>query len=338
MSNVLRYLGFAEETTYNQALSPDAMMHLDIASSSLDAPADTELIYPGGLGKVARTRKAGFYTPSGDIVVAVDIRSIGYFLKYALHGYVFTAGDPNLHELYGDNEQLLDSFVARLGKVQFEHVFSGCCINSLRIAVEGEFCMLTIGVNSAKDAKATIKAISELLLPTSYPLAFHEVTASVGDKDGDYADESAIIKTFTLDIANNIDAVAGRSIGSRFPRRMPAKERVLTISGNLWYEDLEKLERVWGGSTGPVAGGSVAVKMRFTFNAGSDGSMIMELPNAYYSQVGQTITGRDEIVQAFTARALLEEDVTLADDVTKVDTEMLVSLSNDEDEMEPAGS
>lgn len=323
---VQRYLGLAEETSYNMETPPAAVVHLDIASASLDTPSDPNLIYGGGLQRSATLQRPGFYAPSGNIMYAFDVNSVIYLLKWGLGAYVFTSeggtGTLNLHEFYGSADNVLDSFCARVGKDYFEHVFSGCVINSLELQVEGEFCNLTADIVAAKDSKDTIQAIADLSLPDAYPLAFHEVTASI-----DGSDLSAKVKTLNLSISNNMDAESGRGLGSRHPYRVIGGERETEISMELFFEDSSVLEDFWGGATGPAATGVSEIPIVLTFDNGAHGSMEITLPKVAYSEVQQQPSSRDEIVQSVTGRCLMST-ITLADS-SEVESEIGVNVEND---------
>ncbi|KKN20728.1 hypothetical protein LCGC14_0932480 [marine sediment metagenome] len=335
----LRYLGVADEATYNPTVPPEATLHVDIASATLDAPTDPDLVYEGGLGRSARTRRPGFYAPIGNLVYAFDIDSIGEFLRWALGGYVFTADDPeiglNTHEFYGSNESLLPSFTARLGKdeladaTNFEHVFTGCVVGQLAIAASDNLVQVTVDVQAARDYRDDIKAIADLLLPSSYPLAFHEVTASL-----DSVDRSALVKSVDFAINNNAAVADGRSIGERFPRRIPFNERSTTFSLTLFWESLAELQQFWGDIDGVALTGQLDIPVIFTFNAGDDAgtwaadkTMEVTLPRSWYTQSQQQASGRSELVQTVAGRAL-SGDIALADAITIVDAEVYVKLIN----------
>ncbi|KKK67680.1 hypothetical protein LCGC14_2951660, partial [marine sediment metagenome] len=255
----LRYFGSVKETTFNEATPPVATAHVDIASATLDTPSEPDIIYAGGLQRTAKTRRPGFYAPAGNVVYAFDIDSIGEYLRYALGGYVFTAATPeatlNTHEFYGDASATLPSFVARLGKdkladnTNFEHVFSGCTLNSLSIAVSDALAEATLDIQAAQDSRADILAVTDLLLPTSYPLAFHELIASLNS-----VDRSVLIKSAEFTINNNAAVGDGRSIGSRFPRRIPVGERATTFTFELFWDSIAQLQLFWGGNDGPIIG------------------------------------------------------------------------------------
>lgn len=325
MAEVLRYLGVCEENEFAESPAPAAVIHVDIASASLDVPGDTEMIYGGGLSRGPYIHRPGFYSPSGDIVYAFDIRTIGFLLKWALGGYSFGAGSPlNTHTIYGSSKNILDSFCARLGKDVFEHVFSGCVINTLTLKVEGAYCELTAAIIAAKDAKATLKTLADLLLPDEYPLAFHEVTAKIAT-----VDQSAKIKSLNIEIANNLSAEAGRTIGSRHPRLIRAGERTVTVSKTLMFDETDELERYWGGVAGPSILGGTEFEIEINFDAGDDGSLKIDLPRFIYTAVGQKPSGRDEQVQTTTGRAFLPKEI-----VEETDTDIVATLENKEESME----
>lgn len=320
MAKILRYLGLAEETTF--AEPAEAEFHVDIASATLDSPSDTHLDFESSMGRGARIHRPGFYSPSGNIVYAFDIKTIRWLLKWTLGGYVFTDQD-NLHEIYASDNTDLPSFTARLGKDLFEHVFTGCKINSLEISVEDSFCQATAELVAVKDSKAVLKEQHELILPEDYPLAFYDVTMNL-----DGSDISSQVKSFTLSISNGIDAASGRSIGSRYPRKLLAAEREITLSCSMFFEDTSQLERFWGGSLGPSETGSQEYSLEFNFDAGGGKGMVIKLPRVIHTSVNIQPSGREELVQEISAKAYMSS-MYLNDGVTPITTDMYVSIVDD---------
>lgn len=321
-TQIVRYAGFANESAID-ALS-SAQVHVDIASSSLDVPGDTQIEWQGGMGRARQTHRPGYYAPEGDVEMAFDVETVGRFLRYVLGGYVFTSNTtaPNDHEIYGVPDRDLPMFSTRIGKDIFEHAFEGCLANSLTLNVEDEFAMLTMGILARADSDQPIQAVEDLMLPAAYPLAFHEVTFSAGGSD-----VSAKVRSLDLSIENGGDAGEGRGLGSRHPYRQRANARNVELSLTLYYEDQTELERLWGATGGPSETGSSEYEGIITFDAGADGSMDLTLPRLVNWTVEQQPSGRDAMEQSVTAQAFAG-DTTLIDGTTNVDTEVYCHLQN----------
>lgn len=332
MSEVLRYAGFGNEQTFGTPVP--AQFHVDIQSASLDAPSGVETYYPGAIGRGLRTRRPGFYAPSGNIVYGWDIRTIAAMLRWTLGGYAFTEGasdEHNLHEIWGSADIVLPSFTSRIGKDLFEHVFAGCVANKLDLDLATDFLLATMDTVAQKDSKDSLAALGELLLPDEFPLAFHEVTASLGDESGD--DISAKVRALKLSISNGVKAESGRGIGSRYPRRLNGAGRDVTISVELAYESLDHLEAFWGGASGPSDAGATDQIMRINADAGEDGSLALLVPSAHFTKVPTQPKGRDEITQNCELRAMTSE-IDLEESGTAVQSELLASVLNDADDLE----
>ena len=418
----LRYAGFREEGIYNEAGETPAIFHVDIASAGLDAPSDSDLIHSGGIGRSNSLRRPGFYSPSGNVVYAWDISTIGWLLKWALGGYEYTVGsvpaqaevqvlylggatggtfvlgngidvtpplafgasatdidtaletlfdtvdkvtvvvgadftitfdaaaigrsgliayfggltgatDPTLtetvpylptlnrHEFFGTDEGVLPSFQAYIGKDVFEHNFHGCCLDNLELAADEGFCLATGDIVAARDTKEALLTVADLLLPTTYPLAFHEVTMRLA---GEAATE-ARVKKMALKIPNGLET--GRRLGSRHPIRLTAGARELELTTELYFDSMDELNRFWGAATGPDPLGGSEFAVSIIFDAGDDGILTVACPRAYYATLGTQPSGKDELVQSATIK-LLADAITLDDAVTVVNSELLITLDN----------
>jgi hypothetical protein len=330
MPPVLRYAGFGNEAIFGDPV--EAAFHVDIQSASLDTPSGTETYYQGGIGRGLRTRRPGFYAPSGNIVYGWDIRTIAAMLRWVLGGYAFTGDTPhNLHEMWGTAESILPSFTARIGKDVFEHIFAGCVADKLELDLASDILQASMDVVAAKDSKGTLTEEADLLLPEEFPLAFHEVTATLDA--GSSEDISAKVRALKLTIANGVKAESGRGIGSRFPRRLVAGGRDITGGLDLYFENLDHLEAFWGGATGPADSGSVDMGLAINATAGADGSLALNLPSVHFSKVSLPVSGRDEVKQSTELRAMTT-DIVLDDGVTTVRSELLASVLNDADDLE----
>lgn len=330
---IFRYLGVSLESPFAESPAPAAQFHLDLMSASLDTPNAPELLFEGSLGRGSETHRPGYYSPAGDVVVAVDINTIGWFLYAAQGGYEFTTAVlPALrtHELFASNASLLPSLCIRVGKDLYEHVFSGCIINQLELAITEGYATLTVDLAASVDGLAALSPLASLILPVSFPLMFHDVTAT-----RDAGDVSAQIKTFSLVINNNSDAAFGQSIGSRYARKIVSNARTVTISADMFFNNDDELVRFWGGASGPVDAGTTEFAMGFLLDAGADGQLEIAAPRVIYDNVPAQPSGRTQMTQNVTMTAYMA-DHTLADAVTDVRSEILCTLTNVTGEMAPA--
>lgn len=330
MSTVRRYGGFVEEANFNPATPPDAVFHIEIGSAGLDVPDNPNIEYESGLYRGRTSLRPGFYAPAGNIVFPVDIRSIGYFLKWALGSYVYTDGGAgtNTHEIYGLEGTELPSFTSHIGKDAFEHIFTGCVVNSLQIAIESDYIIVTVDVIGAKDTKATLKAIADLTLFNENLLTF--IAAGITFGGDSY---NCKIKGFTITIENNADAAAGKGIGTRYPCRIPVGARNVNLSGTLYFEDETEYAKYWGQATGISDDGPSNEEIIVTIDSGDDGSLELKFPKVIYTNVTAPPSGRAPIDHGFSAYAMVDT-VTLADAVTEINTELLVTLENNNDDMD----
>jgi hypothetical protein len=326
-----RYCGFCEEGVFNPAVAPEATFHIDIASASLDVPSDPNLHFEGGMSRGRKIVRPGYYVPAGNVVYAIDIRSIGYFLKWALGLYKFTDGGvgTNTHEIYPSEDIVLPSYTVRLGKDNFEHVFRGCVMNGLELKIEDNFILGTLDNIGTRDTKAALKEISGLSLFDENNLTFIDASLALGNA----VNYNCKIKGMTISITNGANAAAGKGIGSRFPCRIPVGNRNIDIKGNLWFEDSTEYEKFWGGSNGVSVNGSTTEAMAVTIDSGVDGSIELEFPALMYTDLKTPPSGRGEIVQAFSGIALIG-DITLADAQTEIEAEVLATIQNNNDDMD----
>lgn len=339
MSKILRYAKFAEVASFDlEAALPSPQFTVDTAGTGLDVPADTQLIWEGGIGRGPRSHAPGFYALSGNIEQAADIHTLAWWLKWTLAGYAFTVDTPemgtNLHETWGATDLELPPFVGWLGKDLFEQVVRGCMVSQLQLQVSDGFLTLTPDIIAAKDAKGTLDESVLDQLPIVPALTFPHVRFWVGGTDA--ADErSAKITDLTLTINNNGDAGRSRGLGSRFPQRIiPAGQRDTTVQFTTYYDSTEHIERVWGDPNGPSDDGTTELPLRIVANSGTDGQVTIDLPRVIFTQVQTQPSGRSPIEPQVSATALL--DTVTLEDTTEVESEIYARLENDQAELEAA--
>lgn len=321
----IRYAGFGKETTFGTAA--DATLHVDIASASLDAPSGSIIEYQGGLSRGRRYSKKGFYSPSGNVQFGFDVDTITEILAWTLGGYKFKGGagngSKNEHGVWADDSLIPTSFTTRIGKDVFEHVFTGCVVNSLTIDVDSEYCMATVDIVASEDSSGNLKSASELLLSELYPLAFHEVTVASSNN----SNFAARVKKLNLEISNSASSDAGKRLGKINPVNIPFGRREINIDLDLFYEDTSELTKFWNKSDDTII---------ITFDGGTAGSIVMTFPKVVTTEISTQPSGVDEIIQSTTLHAYIEEVARpLGTDATdKISTEMTVLLTNSAPEVQ----
>jgi hypothetical protein len=336
---IFRYAGLCEEATFAETPAPDAMFYIDEMAASLDAAQDSQIFYEGGRGRGINFSRPGYYKCGGDIEYAFDIRSIGFFLKWMLGGYAFTAGTLNRHELYGQDDSSLPSFCARLGKDRldddqnFEHGFMGCVIDSMEISVEADWTLCKMGIKAAKDFRADIKSNVEVsgLSAVEFPMVFHEVKVYRNN-----AEISANVKKLNLKIENNVNVDGGRSLGYRYARRLRAQARNITIGLDYFYEDIDVLKLLWGDDEGPSDSGPTEFPLVLTFAYVGGGQMDIIFPRFVHEKVPIQTSKRDEVNITAEGRALM--DTVELNDESEVRTDIFVTLQNEQDDMALGGT
>ncbi len=394
---ILRYLGLGIEGKYGEAV--DAQIHRDILSATLDKPGDPLIHYDGGLSRMRRLSRPGFYSPNGNIVLGADMGVLKIALAAALGGgdvvnaveisgagteevngiytetepdnpgewklvtsnygaeagarIVRTAGAtpsvtmnywdgsswktpyfvdvvpegsknitswtwqidadgeapvpvaawafPEDPEMWGNTGTLLPALTSRIGKDMFEHVFSGCIVNSLELAVDDSYAQLTVDLAGRKDGRADLLDFCQLDLGDDVTLAFHEMRATRGF-------ESAQIRSLNLTVNNNVDAAGGRGPGSRYPHRIPAGAREVNAELTLWYENEDHVKRFWGGDTGPGNLGPTEFDLELEFtDPGSGETLTISIPRCIYSAASHQPSGRDRMDESVSVIALMEQ-------------------------------
>lgn len=291
MPDYLRYAQLGQESIHGTAVA--GAVTVDPESSSLDSPGDQAIIWPGASG-VDRQVAPAPYVMDGDLVVALDDVVAGWILKWLLGSVATSGAEPSYTHVFTPNRaSLLTPFTTRIGKDIFEHVFSGCVLDSLVIDVGAEFVKATLGILASQDAKAELAAA--VAFSEGNLFAPHLVTAEIGA-----VDESARVDAMKLSIKNNGDLKAGRTIGSRFARR--AYRGALEVTGDLTlsFTDTDELERFWGTATGPTSTSLTEFALSLVLGT----ALTIDLPRCVYTAMGQPLSGRDRIVQKGSIRAL----------------------------------
>jgi len=96
---------------------------------------------------------------------------------------------------------------------------------------------------------------------------------------------------------------------------------------SLSFDSTAELETFWGTATGPDAQGGDDIGFTLLYSAGADGSLEIALPRMHYLTVPTQPSEREEMTQEVEAMALVT-NITLADTLTIVESELLATVTN----------
>ncbi|MCH5586316.1 phage tail tube protein [Shimazuella sp. AN120528] len=294
---ITRYFSYGEEATFGTPAL--AVETIDPESAELDPSGDQALIYEG-VSRLDRTVAPAFYRSEGSLSTPVDLTAFAWFLKWALGGYTVTGTAPSFtHHFFPEQSALMKSFTARVGKDVFEHIFTGCVVDSLSLELDDGFFVGSVDIAGGADQKGTLQANPTFTQGEIY--APHQVTAEING-----VDESATIEKLSIKIETGADNEAGRTIGSRFPRRAYRGAFSVEIELGLSFFSTMQLERFWGTATGPST--NKLTEIDTVIHVGDN--MDILIPRAVYTAMSQPLSGRDRIEQTATIRALVKADGT----------------------------
>ena len=331
-----RYVGILEEASFgvvDDAASPLTAYDLTsgLTSVDLDAPKDPNIALPT-VERFPTRHIPGYYSASGSIEYAIDVNTIGWFLKWGLGGYKYTVGagqSPNVHEFWSGRAINPTTFTTRIGKDAFEHVMSGCAINKMSLGVDKDLATMKNDIIAQKDTKGTIRQPEDLNLIDSdiYPLAFYNVGTTI-----DNHEVSSSVKKWTWDYDNGFKAEDGQGQGSRFPYFWLNRPGKITLAIQLFTNDVsDQLMEYWGDTTGPNADKpQTNFEVVTVFDSDAFGQMTVTFPSCYYTEVPSSYKGADPMEPTL-AVALEAAEVTLTDASQEL-TPVYIKLENFEPE------
>lgn len=322
-----RYVGIGIENSFGTPQTT-ADMFLESGKCTLDIPSDPTLEID--TMEETRTRiKKGYYSPEGDIELALDINSILEILYLTYGRYKFTAGanegDLNTHEIWAGSNRKLPSFTTLVGKDDgnendFEHQFYGCVVSKLALSLSDGVATSTVSVVAQKDGKDELK--EDVDLSDSVPIAFYEAETML-----DNTNVTGDTTSFDFEFDNGVDASKGQAFGSMFAYRLKSQGKTPSIKTVIAYQGDTYLVKFWGSQTGQTAETDYfSYNIEFTDEEGN--SLNMYFPRCAFKSVPSTIEGQEEITHDIELH-VLKGTATLADGETTVKTSCLATITNE---------
>lgn len=308
---VNRYVQISEEQTFGVKSTATAPVFvLDPEVADLDVGGEDKAVW-NGISRQDRHAVLAPFSIAGNINNLADLEAATLFWKLALGsaGYSVAGAGPTYdHTFVPDIGNLRESFSCLIGKDDIQDTFLGCVVNTLQIAVTDNFVRMVLGILGASNVKETLQSPAPAFTEGAI-YAPHDVAMSLNAVDA-----SAKVENFTMDVNNQLSIDAGRSIGSRFPRRVFNNGILVTANIQLAFIDQAELTRFWGQASGPLATG-VPTDVPIVISIGS--AYDITLPRGIYMNLGKPMAGRDRIVQNASVRFLASTDGS--EDVMQVD-------------------
>lgn len=324
-----RYVGFKEEATFGTEATGSVIDITDgMASAGLANPDDPNIPIPT-LGRFQGGHIPGFYSPSGPLEFSLDVNSIGWFLKWGLGGYTYTAGSSptmDTHEFYATTGNELKSATYRIGKDTFEHVILGGTINKMNLSIEDGLATVKPDIIAKTDKETTLRTTLNTQDPDLFPLAFYNVETTLNG-----VDVSQWVKSWSWDYENGIKAENGQGQGSRHPYRLRANGGKTSLSLKMVDDTSDYLEMYWGDEAGPTTAQHTPFAVTSVFDSADFGQMTVSFPKCYFSKVPTDIKGSDERIPEYTIQPEATT-ITLKDTITTVTSPVLITLENFLDE------
>jgi len=340
-----RVVGLVEEDEYGVAPvvgAPD--FHIEVTDSSIPIEGDP-LKFESGLSRDLTLVRQGRYQPKPKFGGAVDLKTIGHFLKGALGSYVFTEGDrpgeTNIHEFYGGNNMLLPSYTVYGHFDLFIKEVTGFLIQSLSMEVSNEWMKLSVkglaSVDSKTDGVPEPTALK--LLTGLIPLAFYDISLEFDDEI-----PPGIVSSLKWEINNDIKSDDATGIGSRYLlRKPPAGKRgnKLEMEVSLEPETLKYIEMFEYGEEGansPQDCIMTTVPLSIVLQAceNPDEKLTINFPDNL-CKVEYSASGTDAIKLKISMDSLATTQILLNDGITSVLSAVVCTLENYVPELKPGG-
>jgi len=319
-----RYFGLRPETTYGIEDTSKTIKYLEVNKCTLQPPSGANLDIETIEETPTRTKR-GFYSPSGDVEIALDIPTIIDFLYYTFGVKVDsgTAAEGLMYEMYPNASKKLPSFTCYAGiddgnTDDYEYVVYGCCVSKLVISLSDGIAIATITIQGQRDSKATLKTDSEIDIDDTYPIAFYEAKTYIGDENTSSRSTSL---EFSFD--NKITATNGQAFDYMHPYRLPSSGKEPTVKTTVFYNGSDILTKYWGSEQGPTCNTTYET-YKVIFEDEKDNKLTLFFPKFSFDNAPATLEGSEEIKQDLEFK-VLKGKTALADD-TNIRTSVLATV------------
>lgn len=331
-----RYFGLRPETTYGVENTSNPIKYLEVGKCTLAPPSGANLDLDTIEETPTRTKR-GYYSPSGDVEIALDIPTMIDFLYFTFGVKVDSgsAAEGLIHEIYPNAGKKLPSFTSYVGMDDgnaddYEYVVYGCCVSKLSISVSDGIAVATISIQAQKDGINDLKTDSEINIDDTYPIAFYEAQTFVGEDE-----TSSRTTSLDFEFDNKITASNGQALGSMHPYRLPSSGKEPTVKTTVFYNGRDILIKYWGSSTGPTCNTTYET-YKVVFEDEKQNKLTLFFPKFSFDNAPATLEGSEEIKQDLEFKILKGKTNLLDESVVRTSVLATVELAGTgETETEP---
>ena len=297
-----------------------------------------EPVTKSGSSRMNKRSRVGVMKPTGSTSADADLQQLSwYFLGY-LDNYVYTAGEneTHQHEFYGGEGKELTSFRAIAAYDMLTKYVYGLLEDKLKLEVSDE--SMSVSVDWIyKTEKATINESftqPDPLVNENLFIMFYDVSLKLGGNP-----VTGVSTAFSFEGNNNHNVDATIGLGSRHPQiraKAGKRENKMSVTTSLTTETVRAILNAEYGEVGALEPSSckllqIPLEINIQHCENLDLSCKVLFPRCTV-RVEYNISGVDTIEATLTLESLGSDKVTLADN-TEVETDMYVSLINNQENL-----
>ena len=286
--------------------------------------------------------------PSGSTSAKVDLQRITWYLFGFLDHYLHTAGENGLHihEFWGGENHELPTFAGLAMYDALKLAVFGLIVDGFKLEVSDGAMDVNIDWlygNETYDILGENEDFEEPaeLIDSRIPVRFYDVHVYLNkDTQGNWLKPGSTQTSWSMEGNNNHDQDGTLGLGSRFPQERPqAGKRNISLSlattlSRRSYKDVMDARYGKVDAKSPDKCRILKIPMRLVVIQceNPDQQLIIEFPECTLKSEFD-LKGADRVEATLNLQTLGNGEVTLADETTKVNTDMYVKLINKVPEM-----
>lgn len=301
-----------------------------------------------GGGRTDEIFWAGAAKPNGSTSAKVDLQRLTYYLYGFLDHYLHTTGEDDLHihEFWGGENHELPSFSGIAMYDELKLALFGLLIDGLKLEVSDGAMDVNVDWLYSTETYRTLEENEDFIEPeelvnSKIPVRFYDVFVYLDGKDGKgYKKPGATQTSWSMEGNNNHDQEGTIGLGSRFPQEHPqAQKRTINLSlattlNRRSYKTIMDARYGQADARQPDRCRVLTVGMKLEVIQCENPAqkLIIEFPNCTLRSEFD-LKGADRVEATLNLQSIGNSEITLADNTTKVFTDMYVQLINNVPEM-----